>query len=191
MPDQNAQNIDAIMLHEEERMQKAVDAFQRDLNTVRSTRAAPSMLDNIHVDYYGTSTPVNQLANISIPEARILVIAPYDKSALGEIEKAIQKSDLNLTPQNDGSIIRLILPELSMERRQELVKHVKHRLEEARVAVRNIRRDAIDSLKKLSGKGHSEDEIKSSQEDVQKVTNQYIQKLEDLAEQKEKSILTV
>jgi ribosome recycling factor len=191
MPDSSSESIDHIMLAAEERMQKAVDVFQRDLNAIRSTRAAPSMLDAIHVEYYGTNMPLNQLASINVPESRMLVISPYDKSAMGDIEKAIQKSDLNLTPQNDGVVIRLILPELSMERRHELVKQLKHRLEEARVAIRNIRRDILDDLKKLTGKGHSEDEIKSSQEDVQKITNKYIHKSEELADLKEKSILTV
>jgi len=191
MPDTDSGDIDTILLNSEERMQKAVEAFKRDLNTYRSTRAAPSMLDAIHVEYYGSSVPLNQLASVSVPEPRMILITPYDKSSMTDIEKSIMKSDLNLTPQNDGNVIRLVLPELSMERRQELVKQVKHRLEEARVAIRNIRRDTLDELKKLSGKGHSEDEIKATQEDVQKTTNQFIQTTEELADQKEKSILTV
>ncbi|MDH5656840.1 MAG: ribosome recycling factor [Spirochaetia bacterium] len=190
MPE-SEQDIETIFLESEERMQKAIDAFQRDMNAVRSTRATPSMLDTVHVEYYGSNVPLNQLASVTVPEPRMLLITPYDKSSMGDIEKSILKSDLNLSPQNDGTVIRLILPELSMERRQELVKQVKHRLEEARVSIRNIRRDTIDHLKKLTGKGHSEDEIKTSQEEVQNVTNQYIQKAEELAEQKEKSILTV
>ena len=184
MPDsESPKDIETIFLEAEERMQKTIDAFKRDMNAVRSTRATPSMLDTVHVEYYGSSVPLNQLASVSVPEPRMLLITPYDKSSMTDIEKSIMKSDLNLTPQNDGNVIRLILPELSAERRQELVKQVKQRLEETRVSIRNIRRDTIDELKKLSGKGHSEDEVKSSQEEVQEVTNQYIQKAEGLAEE--------
>ena len=146
------------------------------------------MLDGIQVEYYGTLTPLNQLASLSIPEARMMLLSPYDKSALGDIEKAIQKSDLGLTPQNDGTMIRLVLPELSMERRQELVKQVKGRLEETRVAIRNVRRDANDHVKKLSGL--PEDDVKSTQDEIQKLTDQSIAEAEKLAEKKE-SILTV
>ena len=184
-------NIKNIFKSSEERMQKTLDALQRDFNSIRSTRATPSMLDIIHVDYYGASTPLNQLATISVPEPRMLMISPFDKGSMTDIEKALMKSDLNLTPQNDGVVIRLILPELSMERRQELVKQVKHRLEECRVAIRNIRRDTNDEIKKNSGKGFSEDDVKSYQEDVQTTTDKFIKKAEELAEQKEKSILTV
>ena len=147
------------------------------------------MIDGIQVEYYGAMTPLNQLASLSIPEARMMLLTPYDKSALGDIEKAIQKSDLGLTPQNDGTMIRLVLPELSMERRQELVKQVKSRLEETRVAIRNVRRDANDHVKKLSGL--PEDDVKSGQEEIQKLTDQSIGEAEKLAEQKEESILTV
>jgi len=191
MPEVDPQAVTGILKETEERMNRAIDVMQRDLNTFRSTRANPSMLDAVFVEYYGSNLPVNQLATISVPEPRMLLISPFDKSAMGDIEKAILKSDLNLTPQNDGSVIRLILPELSMERRQELVKQVKHRLEECRVAIRNIRRDANDEIKKLNGKGLSEDDVKSSQEEIQKVTNRFIQKAEEAAESKEKSILTI
>jgi len=194
MPDgqEDEQDVELILLDAEERMQKSEEALERDLRNIRSSRATPAMAEHISVEYYGEFVPLQQLANISVPEARMLIISPFDKSAMGDIEKAILKSDLNITPQNDGSIIRLILPELSMERRRELVKQVKGRVEEARVSIRNIRRDANDSLKKMTGsKGHSEDEIKDAQEDVQKLTDQFITKLEKIAEAKEKDILTV
>jgi len=171
------------------RMQKTLDSFQKDLAAIRSTRATPSMLDSVHVDYYGTMTALNQLASITTPEARMLVITPYDKSAMSDIEKAILKSDIGITPQNDGGVIRLILPELSMERRQELVKQVKTRLEECRVAIRNLRRDGNDEIKKIDGK--SKDDIKGLQDDVQKLTDGFVHKAEEFAAQKEKSILTV
>ncbi|MCB1166106.1 MAG: ribosome recycling factor [Leptospiraceae bacterium] len=178
-----------VILEAEEKMQKSVDAFKRDLATVRTARATPQMLDGIQVEYYGAPVPLNQVASLSIPEARMILLSPFDKTALGEIEKAILKSDLNLTPQNDGSIIRIVLPELSMERRQELVKHVKGRLEEARVSIRNVRRDANDHLKKLGG--IPEDDLKAHQDDVQKLTDRIIGEAEKLASQKEESILTV
>lgn len=171
------------------RMQKSVDSLQKDLAGIRSTRANAAMVDGVHVDYYGSMVPLNQVASISTPEARMLVITPYDKNALGDIEKAILKSDVGITPANDGTVIRLILPELSMERRQELVKQVKTRTEEARVSIRNVRRDILEEIKKLQGK--SQDEIKHTQDEIQKLTDGYVHKADDLAVQKEKSILTV
>lgn len=170
-------------------MQKSVDSLQKDLAGIRSTRANAAMVDGVMVEYYGSSVPLNQVASISTPEARMLLITPYDKNALGDIEKGILKSDVGITPSNDGSVIRLVLPELSMERRQELVKQVKSRTEECRVAIRNIRRDILEEIKKLQGK--SQDEIKHTQDEVQKLTDGYIHKADDLAVQKEKSILTV
>lgn len=193
MPDQSSEDIglEEITLEAQEKMEKSLEALKRELATIRSTRASVNMVDHIQVEYYGAPVPMNQVATISVPEARMLMITPFDKSAMHEIEKAIQKSDLGITPQNDGSVIRLILPEMTMERRQELVKQVKHRLEETRVSVRNIRRDANDSMKKLSGKGHSEDEVKSGQEEIQKVTDEFIKKAEEIAAEKEESILKV
>lgn len=181
--------VEEILLEAEDRMQKSIDAYKRDLATIRAARATPNMLDGIQVEYYGTMTPLNQLASLSIPEARMMLLTPYDKSALGDIEKAIQKSDLGLTPQNDGTLIRLVLPELSMERRQELVKQVKSRLEESKVSIRNVRRDANDQIKKLDGL--PEDDAKANQEEIQKLTDRYVAEAEKLAEQKEESILTV
>lgn len=188
---QGAEDLRKYISEAEAKMQRSISTFQKELNNIRSSRATPSMLDHVQVEYYGANMPLNQLATINAPEARMIVITPFDKSAMSDIEKSILKSDLNLTPQNDGNVIRLILPELSMERRQELAKQVKHRLEEARVAIRNVRRDANEHIKKLSGKGLSEDELKASQGDVQKLTDSMIHKAEELATKKEKEILTV
>ncbi len=184
-------SIDSIMSDAMERMEKSMESLKREFSTIRAARASTGMVEHVQVEYYGSMVPLNQVATISIPEPRMIMITPFDKSAMKEIEKSILKSDLNLTPQNDGSVIRLILPELTMERRQELVKQVKGKLEESKVSLRNIRRDANDEVKKMSGKGHSEDEIKASQDDIQKMTNEYSQKLDELASQKEESILSV
>ena len=175
-----------------DRMDKAVQALSRELATIRAGRANASLLDRITVDYYGAPTPVNQLAGISVPEARLLVIQPYDKTVLGEIEKAIQKSDLGLNPTNDGSILRIAIPALTEERRKELVKQVKKEAEESKVAVRNIRRDGNDELKKLE-KNHviTEDEHRGYGEDIQKLTDSHIQKIDEVAKEKEKEIMSV
>ncbi|WP_202049319.1 MULTISPECIES: ribosome recycling factor [Bacillus] len=175
-----------------ERMEKAVAAYQRELATVRAGRANPSLLDKVTVEYYGAQTPLNQLSSITVPEARMLVITPYDKTALGDIEKAIQKADLGVTPTNDGSIIRITIPPLTEERRKELVKLVKKYSEDAKVAVRNIRRDANDDLKKLEKNGEmTEDELRSSTEDVQKLTDEYVSKIDEITKDKEKEIMEV
>ncbi len=173
------------------RMEKSLEAFNRELAAIRTARASVSMVDHIQVEYYGAMTPLNQVATIAVPEPRMLLITPFDKTSMNAIEKSIMKSDLNITPQNDGVVIRLVLPELTMDRRKELVKQVKTKLEETRVSMRNIRRDGIDSIKKLTGKGHSEDEIKSAQDEVQKLTDKEIAKAEQLAAQKEEGILKV
>lgn len=185
------QSAEEILLESEDRMDKSVEALKRDLANIRSTRATPSMLDQISLDYYGAITPLNQIATIQAPEARMLLISPFDKSSMGDIEKAILKSDLGLSPQNDGQVIRLFLPELSMERRQELVKQVHKRMEDARVSVRNIRRDTNEELKKLKAGGVSEDEIKGAQDEAQKLTDACIKKGEEMVTQKEESILSV
>ncbi len=170
-------------------MGKCIESLKTDLNNIRSTRASASMLDSIKADYYGTPTAINQMASISVPESRVLLISPYDKSTLGEIEKAILKSDVGITPQSDGSSIRLLMPELSAERRRELVRQLKKRLEETRVALRNVRRDAKESMKKLE---HiSGDEIKSQQEQIQKLTDQYIKEAEGIASKKEAAITQI
>ncbi|MFD2212821.1 MULTISPECIES: ribosome recycling factor [Metabacillus] len=173
-------------------MEKAVASLTRELASVRAGRASANLLDKISVDYYGAPTPVNQLASISVPEARLLVIQPYDKTVLGDIEKAILKSDLGLTPSNDGSLIRLSIPALTEERRKELVKLVKKYAEEAKVAVRNIRRDGNDDLKKLEKNGDiTEDELRGNTEEVQKLTDDYIVKVDQVAKDKEKEIMEV
>jgi ribosome recycling factor len=147
------------------------------------------MLEGILVEYYGTEVPINQVATINVPEPRMLLIQPFDKNSLSAIEKAILKSDLNLNPQNDGNVIRLILPEMTQERRMELIKLVKQKLEEAKVAIRNVRRDANDDIKKISG--ISKDEQKHYQDEVQKITDKHIKILEELAHKKEQSILEI
>ncbi|MBO8170984.1 MAG: ribosome recycling factor [Bacillaceae bacterium] len=183
---------DKVMKEAEERMEKAISVLRQELASLRAGRATPSLLDKVLVDYYGTQTPVNQLANISAPEPRLLVIQPWDKSALGEIEKAIQKSDLGLTPTNDGDVIRIAIPALTEERRNELVKVVKKNGEEAKVAIRNIRRDANDDLKKLEKDGEvSEDELRRYQDQIQKTTDKYVGQVDQIVEDKEKEIMEV
>ncbi|WP_243386892.1 ribosome recycling factor [Bacillus kexueae] len=175
-----------------EKMEKAVSALKRELASVRAGRANASLLDKIQVDYYGVPTPVNQLASISVPEARLLVIQPYDKSSLGEVEKAILKSDLGLTPTSDGTVIRITIPALTEERRKELAKTVRKYSEDAKVAVRNIRRDANDELKKLEKDGEiTEDELRSYQDDVQKLTDTYVNHVDEATKEKEKEIMEV
>lgn len=175
-----------------ERMTKSLAAFSRELASIRAGRASAALLDRISVDYYGAATPVNQLAGVSVPEPRLLVITPYDKSILGEIEKAIMKSDIGITPTNDGNVIRLAIPALTEERRKELVKVVKKEAEEAKVAVRNVRRDANDDLKKLEKNGEiTEDDLRGYGEDIQKLTDEFIAKVDETAKEKEKEILAV
>lgn len=184
--------ISDVLKDAEDRMVKAVEALKREFTTIRAGRANPNMLDKVTVEYYGTQTPVNQLANISVPEPRILAIQPWDKSSLPMIEKAILKSDLGLNPSSDGAVIRLIIPQLTAERRTEIVKTVKKKAEESRVAVRNIRRDSNDGLKKLE-KDHtaSEDEVKRAQDDVQKMTDKFVKEIDRIADIKEKEIMEV
>lgn len=175
-----------------EKMTKSLSAFSRELASIRAGRASASLLDRISVDYYGAPTPINQLAGVAVPEARLLVITPYDKSILGEIEKAILKSDIGITPTNDGNVIRLAIPALTEERRKELVKVVKKEAEEAKVAVRNVRRDANDDLKKLEKNGEiTEDDLRGYGEDIQKLTDEFIAKVDETAKEKEKEILSV
>ncbi|GKU82501.1 ribosome recycling factor [Niallia sp. NCCP-28] len=181
-----------VMDQTKEKMNKAIQSYSRELASIRAGRANAALLDRITVDYYGAPTPVNQLAGISVPEARLLVIQPYDKSILGEIEKAILKSDIGLNPSNDGSIIRLSIPMLTEERRKELVKNVKKEAEEAKIAIRNIRRDGNDDLKKLEKSGDiTEDALRGYGEDIQKLTDEFIAKVDSLTKEKEKEILEV
>ncbi|MDD4797000.1 MAG: ribosome recycling factor [Eubacteriales bacterium] len=181
-----------IMQSLTEKMEKAVQYLKGELNTVRAGRANPHLLDNIRVNYYGTPTPISQVGNISAPEPRLLVIAPWDASLIKEIEKAIQTSELGINPQNDGKIIRLLVPELTEERRRELTKTIGKKGEEARVAVRNVRRDANDSIKKLEkDKSISEDELKKYEADIQKTTDRYVKTIDDMVKDKEKEIMSV
>ncbi|MFV8827180.1 ribosome recycling factor [Alkalihalobacterium sp. APHAB7] len=181
-----------LMQDAQGRMKKALDALNRELATLRAGRANPSLLEKVTVEYYGAPTPLNQLATISVPEARMLVIQPFDKTVIGEIEKAILKSDLGLTPSNDGTIIRLTIPALTEERRKDLVKLVKKYAEEGKVAVRNIRRDINDDLKKLQKDGElTEDDLRRSTEDVQKLTDKHIADIDQIATNKEKEIMEV
>lgn len=175
----------------QEQMQKALNHTENELTKIRAGKAMPSMLDGLNVDYYGSATPISQVANVNTPDPRTLVIQPWEKNMLQVIEKAIIDSSLGLNPQNDGSIIRLVIPILTEERRRELVKKVKDEGERGRVAVRNIRKDANDQLKKLKNEGLSEDEIKVGEAEVQKLTDSFIAKVERLIESKEKDIMTV
>ncbi|WP_350344985.1 ribosome recycling factor [Proteinivorax tanatarense] len=174
------------------RMKKAIESLQTDMNSVRAGRATPSLLDRIMVEYYGAQTPLNQLANISAPEPRLLVVQPWDKSVIPEVEKAILKSDLGLTPNNDGTVIRLAIPALTQERRNELVRYVKQKGEEGKVAIRNIRRDGNDTVKSLEKNNEiSEDESRKAQEEIQKITDEFIKEADIVIENKEQEILEV
>lgn len=176
----------------EDHMDKSIEATQRSLNTIRTGRANASLLDKVTVEYYGTPTPLKSLANISTPDASTIMIQPYDRGSLNLVEKAISMSDLGLTPNNDGSTIRLNIPPLTSDRRKELVKLAAKYAEEGKVAIRNVRRDAIDAVRKQEKGGElSEDEAKDTQDKVQKLTDKFIAKIEELLAEKEKDITTV
>ena len=175
----------------EEKMKKSLANLEEEYGAIRAGRANPRILDRIQVDYYGTPTSLQGVANISVPEARMIQIQPWDASLIKDIEKAILASDLGLTPANDGKVIRLVFPELTEERRKELVKDVKKKGEGAKVAVRNIRRDANDAFKKLAKQDVSEDEIKELEDQIQKLTDKYIKEVDKAIENKSKEILTV
>ncbi len=174
------------------RMGKSVKNFQEEVARVRTGRASVALLDGIKVDFYGSSMPLNQMATVTVAEARLIVIQPWDPSSIGAIEKAIQKSELGLTPVNDGKVIRISIPPLTEERRKELVKLVRKMAEEARVAVRNVRRDILDELKKMKKAGDiSEDDFFRAQDEIQKITDEHIKKIDKILETKEKEIMTV
>lgn len=183
--------MDARVKTYDDKMQKALDFLLSDYQTIRAGRANPHVLDKLKVDYYGTPTPIQQVGNISVPEARMIQIAPWEKNLLKAIEKAIQTSDLGINPTNDGSVIRLVFPELTEERRRDLVKEIKKKGEESKVAVRNIRRDGNDSFKKLAKTEVSEDEIKQLEEELQKLTDRFVKEIDKAVEEKSKDILTV
>lgn len=174
----------------DEKMQKTIDHLEADYQGIRAGRANPHVLDRLRVDYYGTPTPIQQVGNVTIPEARMIQIAPWEKSLIKEIEKAILASDIGITPSNDGAVIRLVFPELTEERRKDLVKEVKKKAEECKVAVRNIRRDGNEAFKKIA-KEISEDEVKQLEEELQRITDKYIKEVDKLTEAKSAEILTV
>lgn len=175
----------------EQKMTKTLKGFEEELTTIRAGRANPHILDKITVDYYGSPTPIQQVANITVPEARMIQIQPWEKSMLKAIEKAILTSDIGINPTNDGTSIRLVFPELTEDRRKELAKDVKKKGEEAKVAVRNVRRDGNVAFKKLKGTEISEDEIKDLEDELQKITDKYVAKIDKMVEAKSKEIMTV
>jgi ribosome recycling factor len=184
--------MEAIKADAKDRMDKSIESLKNDFNTIRTGRASSSLFDKIKVEYYGTPTPLNQVATISVPEARLVVIQPWDPTVLNEIEKAIQKSELSLNPSNDGKVIRINIPPLTEERRKEYVKMAKNMAEQARVAVRNIRRDANDSIKKMEKDGDiTEDQSKKGHDDIQEMTDKHIEKIDALLEEKEKEIMEI
>lgn len=174
-----------------EKMQKTINNLDAELASIRAGRANPNVLNKLTVDYYGMPTPIQQVANISVPEARMIQIQPWEKKVIRDIEKAILMSDIGINPTNDGSVIRLVFPELTEERRKELAKDVKKKGEAAKVAVRNIRRDGNDAFKKLKGTDISEDEIKDLEDELQKITDKFIKEVDKLVENKSKEVMTV
>ncbi len=175
-----------------DKMAKTIDHLQNEYATVRAGRANPHVLDKLRVDYYGTPTPIQQVGNVSVPDPRTIQIAPWEKSILKDIEKAIQASDIGINPSNDGSVIRLVFPELTEERRKELAKEIKKKGEDAKVAVRNIRRDGNDAFKKLTkAEDLSEDEVKDLEDELQKLTDKYIKEIDSMVDAKSKEIMTV
>ncbi len=181
-----------VLSDAEKRMRSSIEALKRDLANIRTGRASTGLVEHLPIDYYGTSTPLNQLASVTAPEARLLVISPWDKGSIGAIEKAIQKSDLNLNPSNDGKVVRIPVPPLTEERRKEMVKLVRHRVEEDRIAIRNIRRDAVHDIRELeTEKMVGEDDSKRAQEKLQGITDRLIKQAEEIGAQKEQEILTV
>jgi ribosome recycling factor len=172
------------------RMHKAVEALKAELATIRTGRASPGLVEHLKVDYYGTPTPLMQLATITAPDARLIMITPYDRGSLGSIEKAILKSDLGLTPSSDGTVVRLNIPPLTDERRKEMAKHVRKRVEDARVAVRNVRRDAHDHMRRLEhDHSISQDELHRSETELQKLTDEQVKEVDKIGEEKEQELL--
>lgn len=176
----------------EERMNKTISVFEQNLSEVRAGRANPAILNKVSIDYYGTATPINQVAGISVPEARLIVIQPWDVSCLKEIERAILASDIGITPNNDGKVIRLSFPELNEERRKDLVKEIKKTAEEAKVAIRSVRRDGIDEFKaKQKNAEITEDDLKTAEDQIQKLTDKKIEEIEKILANKEKEIMSI
>lgn len=184
--------IDAVLLDAEEKMDKAISVAREDFSTIRTGRATSAMFNKVVVDYYGAMTPVNQLASIQIPEARSIIISPYDKSSMGAIEKALRESDLGINPNNDGDIIRINLPQLTEERRKEYIKVAKHKAEEARVSVRNIRRHAKDALDRMQKDGEAgEDDVRRAEKYLDDVTHKHVEHIDEILKHKEAELLEV
>lgn len=184
--------MENVLAKTKERMEKCLDSLERDYKTIRAGRANPSVLDKITVDYYGCPTPLNQMAAISVPEPKMIMIQPWDASTLRSIEKAINTSELGINPTNDGKVIRLIFPPLTEERRRELVKEVAKRAEEAKVAIRNVRRDAMDDLKKLKKNNEiTEDDQKNGEKKLQDITDSYVKQTDEMEKKKEQEILSI
>lgn len=184
--------LNDVIKDAEQRMQGAMEALRREFGGIRTGRASPALVDRLTIDYYGTQTPLNQIAGVSAPESRLLVIQPWDKGAMPAIERAIQESDLGLTPNNDGTLIRLQIPQLTEERRKQLVRLVHQKSEEAKVSVRNVRRDAMDQVKELMAeKEISEDDERRAETSVQELTDKYVARADELAESKEAEVLEV
>ncbi len=184
--------VDEVLDDTSNRMEKSVGALQRDLSTIRTGRASPSLVEHLMVDYYGVPTPLNQIASISVPEARLLMIQPWDKSAMKEVEKSIMKSDLGLMPNSDGTVVRISIPQLTEERRRDLVRLVGRKVEDGHVAVRNIRRSGVESFRSMErNKELSEDESRRAQVDVQELTDLYISQMADMKREKEQEVMEV
>ncbi len=183
---------DDELLDANDRMEKAVDALRRDLASIRTGRASPAIVEHLQVDYYGAPTPLNQLATISAPEARLIVIQPWDRESIGAVEKAILKSDIGLNPSNDGTVIRLAIPQLTEERRREIAKQVRKRAEEARIEVRNIRRDCHDSIRRLEHDHKiSQDDLHRAETELQKITDDQVKEIDKVGHEKEEEVLAV
>ena len=196
MPDQDDNNnlgsLASVLAETDRKMDSSINALKRELSTIRTGRAAPALIENVTVDYYGVSTPLNQIASISAPDARAIMVQPWDKQALQEIEKSLIKSDMGFNPSNDGNTITVPIPPLTQERRQEMVRLLKRKLEESKVSIRNVRRDGIDSLRKLErAKSISQDENRRTQEQLQKSTDNHVKSVEELGVGKETEIMQV
>lgn len=184
--------MEAVFAKTKEKMEKCLDSLERDYKAVRAGRANPAVLDRVVVDYYGCPTPLNQMAAISVPEPRMLMVQPWDASTLREIEKAINVAEIGINPSNDGKVIRLAFPPLTEERRKELVKEISKRAEEAKVAIRNVRRDSIDSLKKLKKDNEiTEDDLKDGEKKLQDITDSYVKQTDEMEKNKEQEILSI
>ena len=192
MPGDEDKTIDDVLIDGEIRMEKTLEALGRDLNTLRTGRATPALLENVTIDYYNTPTPLNQIASVSAPEARLIVIQPWDKGSIKDIEKSLQKSEMGFNPNNDGTVIRLPIPPLTQERRRDLVKVLKRKVEDGKVAVRNVRRDSIEQLRGMEkNKQISQDENRRAQDQIQKVTDSFVGKMDQVSSDKESEIMQV